>query len=50
MTLLAESQTGKHAYYNEYGDRFLFESHHEYRHYIAMRTMAWLLRCCCYPL
>jgi hypothetical protein len=50
MTLLAESQTGKCAYYNEYGDRYLFESPRAHRHYIVMMTIAWLLGYCSYPL
>lgn len=50
MTLMAESQTGKHAFYDEWGNRHLFASHREYRWYMIQMTMAWLLGCCSYPI
>lgn len=48
MTLLSESQTGKCAYYDEYGNRYLFESNRHYKHYLILRTINWLLNYCCH--
>lgn len=46
MQLLAESQTGKYAYYDEYGNRHLFYSHKEHRYYIISETIRWLSNYC----
>ena len=43
MALMAESQTGKHAYYDQYGNRYLFVSHKEYNHYLVHKMMSWIL-------
>lgn len=45
MQLLMESQTGKSAYYDDYGNRYLF-SKKQYRHYIIIKTIKWLLNYC----
>lgn len=50
MILLAESQTGKYAYYDEYGNRYLFESHKAYRYYVIQATIEWLTDHCGYRL
>ena len=46
MELLAESQTGKYAYYDEYGNRHLFISIKEHKHYIVQKTIEWIMNCC----
>jgi len=49
MRFLAESPTGKGAYYDEWGNRYLFGSAREHRHYLILRTIEWLLGYCREP-
>ncbi len=46
MQILAESQTGKCAYYDDYGNRHLFAGEREHRHHLVMRTIMWLVGYC----